>query len=1047
MKQFRTASPIAFTPIPILLIVAGYAGNYFKIPFGFSVDFLFGSIAVLIAAHLYGVAWGVAAAAIAGLHTIFIWNHPYAFIIFTLEAGFVGWGLHRRTPNLLLLDAIYWLVLGIPLIGLFYGVFLKLDLLPTATILVKQPVNGIFNALIANLLITYTPLHRLSARSSVVTNLSFEQTLLNLLVAFVVFPALLLVNWNNRDALQHEEQLVEMTLQSAATDLAAEIDFWYRQSLEGLQGLAESTDLAQGDRSPLQQQAQLVQQTLPLFGQIYILDNEGRAIAKAPSFASLDLGSRDAEALKKLKQPQLLQLSLADEARNQGIVQSVPILRGNRLAGQVLGELNINFIHRLLQANNYTLKLDSTFFLDNRAIATTRTDFKLKRPFDRTAQNGQLRPLNSDVTHWLPILEGKPSLIRWKQSVYFKEVAIGSNMPWTLALEAPAAPHISYLQKLYLKSLATLLAIAIVAIFLANALSRRLVQPILTLAHVTANLPDKLLEHQSIHWPRRSVREINALVANFQMMAETLKQKFQEIQQTSAQLSQAKEAAEAANQAKSTFIASMSHELRSPLNAILGFAQILTRSQGLSPEYKENISIIARSGEHLLALINNVLDLSKIEAGKTTLNSQNFDLHRLLDDLEDMFSLTAEDKGLQLLFERDVDVPRYIRTDVVKLRQVLINLINNALKFTEKGQVMVRVRGTGNREQAIGNRQQVKNPGNTLPKTEGFSPSPQFPISPTLDSQLPTPYTLHFEVEDTGAGIAPEELDRLFEAFSQTETGKQAQEGTGLGLPISRQFVKLMGGDLTVRSQVGKGTTFLFDISVEIADAADFQSRQTQHRIIAIAPHQPNYRILIADDKPINRQLLLKLLNPLGFELKEASNGQEALDIAQQWQPHLIWMDMRMPVMNGYEATRQIKATPQGKATQIVALTASVFEEERAVVLEAGCDDFLRKPFRADDIFKMMGDRLGVRYIREGETSTQVQVTLEEETTVTADAIAQLPPACVAQLKQAILTGNLEVMADSLENIRTDNEPLARAIEEHLNRFEYQQILQLIPEN
>ena len=485
--------------------------------------------------------------------------------------------------------------------------------------------------------------------------------------------------------------------------------------------------------------------------------------------------------------------------------------------------------------------------------------------------------------------------------------------------------------------------------------------------------------------------------------------------QAAIKMQQAKEAAEAANKAKSTFLANMSHELRSPLNAVIGFAQVMIRSKTLSPENQEDVGIILRSGEHLLALINQVLDLSKIEAGRTTINEKSFDLYRLIGDLEDMFALKAEEKGLQLIFDQDAEVPHYICTDEVKLRQVLINLLNNAIKFTSEGGVSVQVKG--------GKRNFHKN----------------------TPDEMPGRYSLHFEVQDTGAGIAAEEIDQLFEAFVQTKTGKDSQEGTGLGLAISRQFVQLMGGEITVSSEVGKGALFEFDIQVHLVEAADIESKKTQRRVVALEPNQPSYRLLIVDDKPLNRQLLVKLLSPLGFELREANNGKEAVDIFVEWEPHLIWMDMRMPVMDGYEATKQIKTTTGGQATAIVALTASVLEEERAVILSAGCDDFMRKPFREEDIFAAIGKHLGVRYIYEDPTAVSVAGVGESSHEVlTPEAIASLSPDSIAQFKQNILSVDMEAIASSIAQIRTVNPSLAGKLQDCINNFEYDRILNTI---
>jgi signal transduction histidine kinase/DNA-binding NarL/FixJ family response regulator len=572
------------------------------------------------------------------------------------------------------------------------------------------------------------------------------------------------------------------------------------------------------------------------------------------------------------------------------------------------------------------------------------------------------------------------------------------------------------------------IAALIVATVIGILTSRWVIKPILRLNTAAKEIAkgewDKTVQIRHSDELGELAKSFNKMASQLQESIETLEQR---VADRTAELAVAKEKAEVANQAKSNFIANMSHELRSPLNAILGFAQLMARSKTLPPEHQENISIVTRSGEHLLTLINNVLDLSKIEAGHTTLYPRNLDLYRLLDDVEDMFHLKAEDQGLQLLFERTANVPQYVRTDEVKLRQVLINLLNNALKFTQEGGVSVRV-GIANSQSLIANSKQ---------KTLN---NEQLAIS---NEQL----AITFEVEDTGPGIAPDELDSLFEAFVQTQTGKDAQEGTGLGLPISRSFAQLMGGEMTVSSQVGRGTLFKFDIKVSVVDALDIESQQPARRVIALEPNQHPLRILIVDDKPTNRQLLIKLLNPLGFKLKEACNGKEAIEVWESFEPHLIWMDMRMPVMDGYEATKQIKATLKGQATSIVALTASVLEEERVVVLSTGCDDFLRKPFREADIFAVMHKHLGVRYIYEDLTQVDGLKTQDTGTnTLSAAAFNALPSPWIANLKQALLNVDLDLIAAIIEQIQVQDVALAKALTSCIEHFDYDKILQLISE-
>ncbi|MBW4684010.1 MAG: response regulator [Komarekiella atlantica HA4396-MV6] len=486
------------------------------------------------------------------------------------------------------------------------------------------------------------------------------------------------------------------------------------------------------------------------------------------------------------------------------------------------------------------------------------------------------------------------------------------------------------------------------------------------------------------------------------------------LKKTEVALKKAKEAADAANLAKSQFLSNMSHELRTPLNIILGFTQLLLRNRSLNSQQQEYLDTINRSGEDLLTLINDVLEMSKIEAGRVTLNETNFDLYGLLDRLQQMFGLKAQSRGLQLIFERSNTIPQYICADESKLRQVLVNLLGNAIKFTQVGQVMLRVE--------------------TLSQT----------ITP--DHCV----TLCFSVEDTGCGIAATDFNRLFEPFVQTEAGQKAQEGTGLGLPISQRFVRLMGGEITVNSTLGEGSTFTFDIQTRAVILDTLPMPALSRQVIGLETGQPTYRILIVEDKLENRRLLVELLTPIGFEVQEAVNGQAAIELWESWSPNLIWMDLRMPIMNGFEATQHIKTTGGSQAPVIIALTGSAFEEDRMTALSMGFDDFVRKPFQTTVIFEKMAEYLGVRYVYADELDNQENSegaawlsNASFTPMLTVTDLGVMPSDWIDQLHQAALRINAKEILKLIEQIPEQYDHLVKALTDLVNRFCFEEIIAL----
>ncbi|WP_334858440.1 response regulator [Nostoc sp.] len=478
------------------------------------------------------------------------------------------------------------------------------------------------------------------------------------------------------------------------------------------------------------------------------------------------------------------------------------------------------------------------------------------------------------------------------------------------------------------------------------------------------------------------------------------------------------------SRAKSQFLAKMSHELRTPLNAILGFTQLMNRNEKIPSEFQEDLGIISRSGKHLLTLINDVLEMSKIEAGQLQLTENCFDLHQLIHSIRDMVAIKALEKGIDLIIEQHPSVPCYVYGDESKLLQILLNLLTNAIKFTTIGSVTLRLQALALKVSNV----------NSLDSIE-CSPS----LSTDNSQQI---ITLHLEVEDSGCGIAQSDIETVFKAFTQTELGRHAQ-GTGLGLSISRQFARLMGGDITVRSILNQKSIFICEVLLSLVRSVDIIAPETTRPVIGLELGQPIYRILIVEDLKENRQLLVRLLESVGFEVCAAENGNDAIALWSEWHPHLIWMDIQMPVMDGYEATRQIREREGGKDVVIIALTAYAFKEDYTTSTQVGCNDHITKPFLETVLFDKMAHYLGVRYRYRQEALPSLNQQTLSQKSLTAKDLQVMSLEWIIQVHQATLDLNDVELYNLIAQIPNQEQVLANALKYLVDNFQLEAIATL----
>jgi len=464
-------------------------------------------------------------------------------------------------------------------------------------------------------------------------------------------------------------------------------------------------------------------------------------------------------------------------------------------------------------------------------------------------------------------------------------------------------------------------------------------------------------QKQALRQLQASQRALEQAKQALETQNEALIQEVKQRQLVEQKLKEAKMSAEAASYAKSSFLANMSHELRTPLNGILGYAQILARDNTLIPKQQEGINIIQRSGEYLLTLINDILDLSKIEAGKIELSLTDFHFAPFIQGITALFKMRAEQKAISFIYEPLSPLPVGIRADEKRMRQILINLLGNAIKFTSQGGVSLKVGVVKE-----GDRFKVENEkGEGTQKTEKVA-----------TSNLPlTLKKIRFQIEDSGTGIADSDLDKIFMPFQQVGELNYRAEGTGLGLAITKKLVNMMGGELQVESLLGHGSRFWLEL--DCPDVSEWvKSKEKIKQSVIIGFEGQSRKILVVDDKWENRSVLVNLLTPLGFEVLEANDGQACLSRAQESYPDLILIDLVMPVMDGFEATHKLRKISLFKKIPIIAVSASAFDLDQQKSWDAGCNEFMSKPICVEELLEKLKSHLGLRWIYEQASSFDI---------------------------------------------------------------------------
>ena len=1039
--------------IAFLLIVLGLVGNYLALPIAYGVAFIFGSIFSVMAIVLLGTGWGLLVAIIVASYTFFLWNHPYAVIIFAMEALWLGIALRRGHTNLVIIDAIFWLTLGSLLVAVFYGGIMGLGVKAVLVIILKQSINGLFNTLIASLIL-YIPATRQQGEH-LSPAYTYKNMIFNVIAVFLMIPALSLLLFNNyRENVSLNKQAA-INVQTEVQQLEKEVSQWIDKYVNATTTMAQlPSKYGLQPSQSLQEQLAQIKNLFPDFISVYVAKKDATTFGFVPAIndegkSTIGLNFSDRAYFKALAtygQPIVSDVFIGRGGTTKPIITvSVPVMHDKVLSHFALGAMNVQQMQKIISDNALIASLVITL-LDGNGNVIISND-KTRKPIETLAPftGGRIKTDLANVYLHVPEKSTNVSIMKiGKNSSYFSTTAIPKTN-WTLQVEYPLAPM---QEQLYTSAIIGLIAVAVLFIpmlFIAFALSSVLTKPIRILASITADLPNQIEGNKKINWPTSNIKEVTKLVDNFQSASHALSNKIVtlnnrlslaadsagigvwdyhvtentliwdkwmytlygtteeqfngaydawqnglhpddrawcdhaiqlalnnekdfnvefrvlwptgEVRYIKAnahvqrdengqairmiginyditdrkkdmeKLENALKKAEVANDAKSEFLANMSHEIRTPMNGVIGMSNLLLRTP-LNEQQLNFAKTVKSSAESLLSIINDILDFSKVEAGKLELEPLDFEIHQLMSELTAIMRFRTEEKGLLLTCPVDTHEQTWLYADAGRVRQILINLVGNAVKFTEQGEIK---------------------------------------ISYDLQAQENNQTLLTVEIIDSGIGLSDEQQRTLFKRFSQADgSTTRRYGGTGLGLAISKQLVELMDGTIGVSSVLGEGSTFWFTLN--LANGKNPTQVLSAETTALAGPNSgadfnvqvlPTFsgKVLVVEDNAINQMVAQCQLEDFGLEVDVADNGKISLEKLENTEYDLVLMDCQMPVMGGFEASSLIR-DPHSKVLNhdipIIAMTANAIKGDREKCIAAGMTDYIPKPVDPETLVRVL---------------------------------------------------------------------------------------------